>query len=224
MSAPSPVLERALASLKQRWPWFIVGGALLGLLLMLGVRTPPPAAEGPSEQEPVAREGAARPARADGGASGVAPIQPPPEPEAKASVVDAGPPLSPNVKLTFRTYPPRRATVTWGSKRLGVIERGRALVVERARDSGPLDVVVRSPGYLPVHARAYTFNDSTVDVRITPVDKKDTLYGYQQPLGDAGAPVPPVVPPASPVSPPAPPVPPPASSPPTLVPLVPSAR
>jgi hypothetical protein len=80
----------------------------------------------------------------------------------------------------------------WGSKRLGFIDRGKPLVVERVRDSGPLDVVVRAEGYIPVHARAYTFNDAVVDVKITPVDKKDTLYGYQQPLADAGAPLAPL--------------------------------
>ncbi len=106
--------------------------------------------------------------------------------------VDAGGPLSPTVKVVFKTFPPRRATVMWGGKRLGVIERGQSLVVERPRDSGPLDVVIRSPGYLPVHARAYTFENSLVDVRITPVDQKDTIYGYREPLPpeDAGAPLP----------------------------------
>jgi hypothetical protein len=106
--------------------------------------------------------------------------------------VDAGGPLSPTVKVVFKTFPPRRATVMWGGKRLGVIERGQSLVVERPRDSGPMDVVIRSPGYLPVHARAYTFDNALVDVRITPVDKKDTIYGYREPLPpeDAGAPLP----------------------------------
>ena len=78
----------------------------------------------------------------------------------------------------------------WGSKRLGFIDRGAPLVVERPRDSGPLDVVIRARDYLPVHTRAYTFNDSAIDVRITPVEKKDTIYGYKEPLPpDAGAPL-----------------------------------
>jgi hypothetical protein len=80
--------------------------------------------------------------------------------------------------------------VTWGGKRLGFADRGKPLIVERPRDSGPLDVVIRAPGYLPVYTRAYTFNDSTVEVRITPLDKKDTIYGYREPLPpDAGAPL-----------------------------------
>jgi hypothetical protein len=94
------------------------------------------------------------------------------------------------VKVVFKTFPPRRATVMWGGKRLGVIDRGKPLVVERPRDSGPIDVVIRAPGYLPVHARAVTFDDTTLEVRITPVDKKDTIYGYQEPIPpDAGAPL-----------------------------------
>lgn len=128
-------------------------------------------------------------------ATGAAPSQgaPPPSvssPAPAAAGVDAGKPLSPNVNVTFRTYPNRRASVMWGGKRLGFIDRGKPLVVERPRDSGPLDVVIRSPGFVPVHVRAYTFDDNTVDVKITPNDKKDTIFGYKQPLPpeDAGAP------------------------------------
>jgi hypothetical protein len=102
---------------------------------------------------------------------------------------DAGAPLSPNVKVVFKTFPARRASVMWGGKRLGFVDRGKPLVVERLRDSGPLDVVIRAQGYLPVYTRAYTFDDNTVEVRITPLDKKDTIYGYREPLPpDAGAP------------------------------------
>lgn len=103
---------------------------------------------------------------------------------------DAGAPPA-TVKIVFRTYPGRRGVVMWGGKRLGFVDRDTPLVVERPRDSGPIDVVVRVTGYLPVHTRAYTFSDSNIDVRITPVDKKDTLYGYKEPLPpDAGVPFP----------------------------------
>lgn len=198
MSEPDSAFARALAwlrqtwnqappSLRQRWPWFIAGGALLGFLVVVGVRwaAPDPSpGEGPPGTQVAGGAGSA--GEGGGGGPGTGLVQPPLNPQARA---DAGAPLSPNVKLTFRTFPPRRATVSWGNKRLGFIDRGKPLVVERARDSGPLDVVIRAQGYLPVHARAYTFNDAFVDVKITPVEKKDTLYGYQQPLADAGAPV-----------------------------------
>jgi hypothetical protein len=103
---------------------------------------------------------------------------------------DAGVP-SPTVKIVFRTFPARRGVIMWGGKRLGIVDRNAPLVVERPRDSGPLDVVVRVSGYIPVHTRAYTFTDSNVDVRITPLDKKDTIYGFKEPLPpDAGVPFP----------------------------------
>lgn len=199
MSEPDSALERALAWLKQtwnqapptlrrRWPWFIAGGALLGAVIVILARwVSPDEPDGTTAQNGV-EEGAAG-ASGETTTPGAGVIHPP----ERGARVDAGAPLSPNVKLTFRTFPPRRASVTWGSKRLGFIDRGKPLVVERVRDSGPLDVTVRAPGYITVHARAYTFNDANVDVKITPVDKKDTIYGYQQPLGDAGAPVAPAL-------------------------------
>lgn len=202
MSEPDSAIARALAwlrqtwdqappTLRQRWPWFIAGGALLGFLLVIALRpsAPEDAGDEPTATQVEGRGGSASEADGEGEAEaepGATPVQPPLNP--KAAPVDAGPPLSPNVKLTFRTFPPRRASVHWGGKRLGFIDRGKPLVIERPRDSGPLDVVVRSPGFLSVHARAYTFDDSIVDVKITPVEKKDTIYGYQQPLGDAGVP------------------------------------
>jgi hypothetical protein len=109
------------------------------------------------------------------------------------------------VHITLQTVPPRKATVKWGSKTLGVIPVPRPLVVVRPRDSGPLDLVVRMAGFLPVHTRAYTFSDSRVAIKLTPVSEKNTLFGYRAevpPEGsaspDAGAPPPaPVPPPAS---------------------------
>lgn len=144
------------------------------------------AAVAPSPAQPAPAEGVPSAPHATPTATAPATIANPPS----AVVGDAGQPLSPNVKVTFRTYPQRRASVMWGGKRLGFIDRAKPLVVERPRDSGPLDVVIRSPGFVPVHVRAYTFDDNTVDVKITPNDKKDTIFGYKQPLPpeDAGAP------------------------------------
>ena len=101
------------------------------------------------------------------------------------------------VSITLQTVPPRKAVVIWGSKVLGVIPVPRPLVVVRPRDSGPLDLVVRAAGFLPVHTRAYTFSDSRVAIKLTPVSEKNTLFGYRAevpPEGaispDAGAPPP----------------------------------
>jgi hypothetical protein len=90
-------------------------------------------------------------------------------------------------QITFTTVPPARATVTWGKTTLGRIAPHAALIITRPRDSGPLDVIVRAPGYLPVHTRAHTFGDTTVSVKLTRPDQQDTLFGYKAPI-DAGAP------------------------------------
>jgi hypothetical protein len=90
-------------------------------------------------------------------------------------------------QITFTTVPPARATVMWGKTLLGRIAPHAALIITRPRDSGPLDVVVRANGYLPVHTRAHTFGDTTVSVKLTRPDQQDTLFGYKAPI-DAGPP------------------------------------
>lgn len=94
---------------------------------------------------------------------------------------------SDNVTITFATVPPVKAQVFWGRKRLGVIKERRTLVIERPRDSGPLDVTVTAVGFLPVHTRAYTFNNYHLSVKLTPEAEKNTLFGYRAPVADAGA-------------------------------------
>jgi hypothetical protein len=81
--------------------------------------------------------------------------------------------------------------VRWGRKILGTIPAPRPLVITRPRDSGPLDIVIRATGYLPVHTRAYTFSDSRVSVKLTPPAEKSKLFGYKQepaPNPDGGVP------------------------------------
>ena len=107
------------------------------------------------------------------------------------STPDGGAP-SPNVKLIFQTVPPAKATVFWGKKSIGIInanpKRPRSLTIERPRDTGPMDIVVRAKDFLPVHTRAYTFNDTKVFVKLTPVEEKKSLFGYREEIPDAGAP------------------------------------
>jgi hypothetical protein len=116
------------------------------------------------------------------------------------------------VHISLQTVPARKALVKWGGKSLGFIPAPRPLVIERPRDSGPLDLVIRAAGFLPVHTRAYTFSDSRVSVKLTQPSEKSKLFGYKQepPNPDAGVPAEPV--PATPVpatpGPPAPPAPP----------------
>jgi hypothetical protein len=130
-------------------------------------------------------------------AGGAAPVAP--------ATVDGGAPAtpSPNVKVVFQTVPPEKAVVYWGKRPLGIINRipKRSLIIERPRDSGPLDVVVRAKGYLPIHTRAYTFTDSKVFVKLTLLEEKKTLFGYRAEIPDGGAPDG-GVPPGAPVGPP----------------------
>ena len=58
----------------------------------------------------------------------------------------------------------------------------RAAGRQRPRDSGPLDVVVKSDGFVTVQTRAYTFADSKVAVKLTKLEEKNTLLGYREEL------------------------------------------
>ena len=93
------------------------------------------------------------------------------------------------MRIVFTVLPStKKATVFWGKKKLGAIAPHAPLIVQRPRDSGPLDVVVRADGCVPVQTRAYTFEDSKVAVKVTPNDEKNTLLGYREeiPAGDGG--------------------------------------
>ncbi|MFT3923948.1 MAG: hypothetical protein QM778_15550 [Myxococcales bacterium] len=87
--------------------------------------------------------------------------------------------------ISFATSPPVTAMVFWGKKNIGKITASKPLVIVRPRDSGPLDVIVRTKNYLPVQTRAHTFSDQRVVVKLTPPDKMNELLGYKAPL-DAG--------------------------------------
>ena len=87
---------------------------------------------------------------------------------------------SAKVRIVFKTVPPTKATVNWGKKKLGFIKPKAPLIIERPRDSGPIDVVIHAEGCLPVHSRVYTFTDSTLSVKVTPPDKKNTVFGYKE--------------------------------------------
>jgi hypothetical protein len=111
------------------------------------------------------------------------------------------------VHIYLQTVPPRKAAVRWGNKSLGTIPAPKPMVIERQRDSGPLDLVIRAAGFLPVHTRAYTFSDSRVSVKLTPPSEKSKLFGYKQepapnpdggPPPDPASPGPPALAPAAP--------------------------
>jgi hypothetical protein len=111
------------------------------------------------------------------------------------------PPVAPSdtIRIIFTVIPSTAtAKVLWGKKLLGVVAPRKPLVMVRPRDSGPLDVVVRADGFLPVQTRVYTFADSKLGVKLTTLDDKKTLLGYREP------PPPEVPPPGAPAVPGAP--------------------
>jgi hypothetical protein len=100
------------------------------------------------------------------------------------------------VKITIITVPAQKNVfVLWGKKKLGVVAPHQPLILQRPRDSGPLDLIVKCDGYVTVQTRAYTFGDYKLAVKLTPLDQKNTLLGYREELPpappDAGAAPPP---------------------------------
>jgi hypothetical protein len=136
-------------------------------------------------------------------AQGPQPALRPGQPPAAAAPVT--PPTT--VKISITTVPTqKRVFVSWGKKRLGVIEPHHPLIVQRPRDSGPLDLVITCDGFVPVQTRAYTFGDSKLAVKLTPLDQKNTLLGYRaelppEPPPGADAGVPGTPPPPTPLPP-----------------------
>lgn len=151
--------------------WMAAGAAGLALAFTLIARAAPPAAKGPAPIAAATRD-----------AGSVVPA------------VAGLPPMQATVKITIITVPSARKTfVSWGKRKLGVIEPRKPLIIERPRDSGPLDLIVTSDGYVTVQTRAFTFADTKLAVKLTPIDQKNTLLGYREELPpaapDAGAPV-----------------------------------
>jgi len=134
-------------------------------------------------------------ARAQNSPAATPPPAPPPGSGGVTETNETPPPATPapTVRIVFKVVPPNIATVSWGNKRLGIIKPKAPLIIERPRDSGPMDVVFKSQGYVTVHSRVYTFTNSTLAVKLTPLDKKNTIYGFKEeapPEADGGVPGP----------------------------------
>lgn len=84
-------------------------------------------------------------------------------------------PGSDTVKIKVIVEARRQAHVVWGRKDFGVAP----LEIERPRNSGPLDLVVVAPGYLPLHARALTDRDDVLSLRIYSAAEAPQLLGYR---------------------------------------------
>jgi hypothetical protein len=84
-------------------------------------------------------------------------------------------PRSDTVKIKVIVDARRQAHVTWGRKDFGVAP----LEIQRPRNSGPLDLIVVAPGYLPLHARALTDRDDVLSLRLYSAAEAPQLLGYR---------------------------------------------
>jgi hypothetical protein len=84
-------------------------------------------------------------------------------------------PRSDTVRIKVIVDARRQAHVTWGRKDFGVAP----LEIERPRNSGPLDLIVVAPGYLPLHARALTDRDDVLSLRLYSAAEAPQLLGYR---------------------------------------------
>ena len=163
-------------------------------------QTTAPAAS-PNETPPSGAAPNGAPNAANETPNGTPPLAPPPV---------APKPRPAKIKITVRSNPPK-AYVRWGKKVLGQTP----VILERPRESGPVDLVVFAEGFFPVHTRAYTFRNDAFTVKLTKLEDRMTLFGAKKELEAPPAEAPPPA-----LSPDAPP---PETPPPAIAPLVPQA-
>jgi hypothetical protein len=118
----------------------------------------------------------ARPAPADRERDSAAPDLSPLQQPLAAEAPERDP-RSARVRLKLFVQPVE-AEVFWGRKSLGVAGR-KALELERPRGSGPVDLVVRAPGFLPFHTRLLGDRDDTLTVRLVTADQARGLWGFR---------------------------------------------
>jgi hypothetical protein len=71
----------------------------------------------------------------------------------------------------------RKAHVFWGRKDLGEAP----LELQRPRNSGPMDLIVSAPGFLPLHTRALTDRDEKLILRLFSAEEAPQMLGYTAP-------------------------------------------
>jgi hypothetical protein len=130
--------------------------------------TPPPAAPPPAAPPPAAP----------------APTTPAAEPaeegDLQAEERDSNP-RSETVKVKLIVTPAAKGTVHWGRKKLADLQPGRMVVeTQRPRDSGPLDLVIRTDGFLPHHVRVFTDRDDKLSVRLVRPTEAPSMLGYRR--------------------------------------------
>jgi hypothetical protein len=118
-----------------------------------------------------------------------------PPPAQPTGTPDGGapPPLPAKVKIYFFTVPVVKTELRWGKKKLGIInppvapKYRKPFFIERPRDSGPMDLLAKADGFLPLNTRVYTYNDNKVWLKLTAEADKNKVLGYKQEIPDAGA-------------------------------------
>jgi hypothetical protein len=96
-------------------------------------------------------------------------------------------PNSDTVKLKLSVSPPLKAVVMWGGKQVAKLTPGSMdAELSRPRGSGPLDLEIRSEGYLPYHTRLYADRNDRVSVRLWRAEDAPGLFGYRRPMEAAG--------------------------------------
>jgi hypothetical protein len=96
------------------------------------------------------------------------------------------------VKIWFFTVPVVPNTeLRWGKKKLGIINPTKGpkkpFFIERPKDSGPMDVVARAEGFIPLNTRVFTYADNKVWLKMTPETDKSKILGYKLEIRDGGA-------------------------------------
>ena len=86
------------------------------------------------------------------------------------------------VTIKLLVTPPKLAHVYWGVKDLGVAP----LTLRRPRGSGPMDLMLRAPGFLTHHTRVFTERDDTLSIRLGPENEASSYFGYQAPPEKTG--------------------------------------
>jgi len=81
------------------------------------------------------------------------------------------------VLVQLLVAPPGVAHVYWGVKDLGVAP----LDIVRPTGSGPLDLILRAPGYLTFHTRAFTEHDDKIAIHMVPSSEAPRVLGYRPP-------------------------------------------
>ena len=143
-----------------RRPVFLAATAF-ALALSTGCGSPGPA---PGAPAPAAHRPPRRPLRA----SDLALPDEAPEPMAPTA------PGGPEVTIKLLADANRKAHVFWGRKDLGLAP----LEIRRPRGSGPLDLLVIAPGFLPLHTRAFTDRDDTLSLRLYDEEAARGLLGH----------------------------------------------